>query len=205
MEQWARSNKGKKYEDLVDRDDIKDAIRHACVREQHGLCAYCCRRITLEKTSAHSEHVEAQRLAPHRTLDFQNIVASCNQPGRCGKAHGHQLLRLTPLMVDCETELQFELSGLVRGNTDRARDCIKVLNLGSDQASNRWLISERKAMIDNLLYSQGMNSSGLGLESDDVLDLLHDELLVPDEQQQLQAFSPVLVNVIRRLKASQAS
>ncbi|KPB71723.1 Uncharacterized protein AC507_4406 [Pseudomonas syringae pv. maculicola] len=60
-------------------------------------------------------------------------------------------------------------------------------------------------MIDNLLYSQGMNSSGLGLESDDVLDLLHDELLVPDEQQQLQAFSPVLVNVIRRLKASQAS
>lgn len=49
LEQWARSNKGKKYEDLVDRDDIKDAIRHACVREQHGLCAYCCRRITLEK------------------------------------------------------------------------------------------------------------------------------------------------------------
>ncbi|KPC33764.1 Uncharacterized protein ABJ99_0905 [Pseudomonas syringae pv. cilantro] len=205
LEQWARSNKGKKYEDLVDRDDIKDAIRHACVREQHGLCAYCCRRITLEKTSAHNEHVEAQRLAPHRTLDFKNIVASCNQPGRCGKAHGHQLLRLTPLMVECETELQFELSGLVRGNTDRAQDCINVLNLGSDQASNKWLISERKAMIDNLLYSQGMNSSGLGLESDDVLDLLHDELLVPDEQQQLQAFSPVLVNVIRRLKALQAS
>ncbi|SDX12062.1 hypothetical protein SAMN05444064_11336 [Pseudomonas syringae] len=60
-------------------------------------------------------------------------------------------------------------------------------------------------MIDNLLYSQGMNSSGLGLESDDVLDLLHDKLSVPDEQQQLQAFSPVLVNVIRRLNALQAS
>lgn len=80
-----------------------------------------------------------------------------------------------------------------------------MLNLGSDQASNKWLIGERKAMIDNLLYSQGMNSSGLGLESDDVLDLLHDKLSVPDEQQQLQAFSPVLVNVIRRLNALQAS
>ncbi|OUM05928.1 hypothetical protein BW686_18480 [Pseudomonas syringae] len=205
LERWARLNKGKQYKDLANREDIKNAIRHACVREQHGLCAYCCRSITPFKDSAHNEHVEAQRLAPDRTLDFQNIVASCNQPDRCGKAHGHQLLRLTPFMVECETELQFELSGLVKGKTDRAQDCIKVLNLGSDQASNKWLISERKAMIDNLLYSQGMNSSGLGLESDDVLDLLHDELSIPDGQQQLQAFSPVLVNVIRRLKALRAS
>ncbi|MGN2413370.1 TIGR02646 family protein [Pseudomonas syringae] len=205
LEQWARANKGKKYADLANREDIKNAIRHACVLEQHGLCAYCCRSITPLKDSAHNEHVEAQRLAPNRTLDFHNIVASCNKPGRCGDAHGHQILRLTPLMIECETELQFELSGLVKGQTDRARDCIKVLNLGGDQASNRGLIDERKAMINELLFSQSMDSSGLGLESDEVLDLLHDELSDPDEQQQLQAFSPVLVNVIRRLKALRTS
>ncbi|WP_024697948.1 retron system putative HNH endonuclease [Pseudomonas avellanae] len=203
LEQWTRSNKGKKYADLTDREDIKDAIRHTCVREQHGLCAYCCRRITLEKTSAHNEHIEAQSLAPNRTLDFQNIVASCNQPGQCGKAHGHQLLRLTPLMVECEAELQFELSGLVGGKTERAQDCIKVLNLGGDQAANRGLIGERKAMINTLLYPHGMDASGLSLEGDDLLDLLHDELLLVDESQQLQAFSPALINVIRRLKALQ--
>ncbi|MCR8720444.1 TIGR02646 family protein [Pseudomonas syringae] len=203
LEQWTRSNKGKKYADLTDREDIKDAIRHTCVREQHGLCAYCCRRITLEKTSAHNEHIEAQSLAPNRTLDFQNIVASCNQPGQCGKAHGHQLLRLTPLMVECEAELQFELSGLVAGKTERAQDCIKVLNLGGDQAANRGLIGERKAMINTLLYPHGMDASGLSLEGDDLLDLLHDELLLVDESQQLQAFSPALINVIRRLKALQ--
>ncbi|AHG41571.1 hypothetical protein N018_15750 [Pseudomonas syringae CC1557] len=204
LKQWARTNKGKKYEDLVGREDIKDAIRHTCVLEQHGLCAYCCRSITPLKDSAHNEHVEAQRLAPNRTLDFQNIVASCNRPGRCGDAHGDQTLRLTPLMAECETELQFELSGLVGGKTDRAQDCIKVLNLGGDQVSNRWLIGERKAMIDSLLFSHGMGSSGLALEDDDVLSLLHDELLVEDDQQQLQAFSPVLVNVIRRLRALHA-
>ncbi|POD70018.1 hypothetical protein BKM17_24680 [Pseudomonas syringae group genomosp. 3] len=205
LEQWARSNKGKKYADLAGREDIKDAIRHACVREQHGLCAYCCRSITPYKDSAHNEHVEAQRLAPNRTLDFQNIVASCNQPGRCGNAHGHQLLPLTPLMVECETELQFELSGLVEGKTDRAQDCIKVLNLGSDQASNRWLIGERKAMINALLFKHGLDASELSLEDDDILDLLHDELLPVDEYQQLQPFSPVLINVIRRFKASRVS
>ncbi|EKG31476.1 hypothetical protein Pav631_3185 [Pseudomonas avellanae BPIC 631] len=201
LEKWKRANKGKKYTDLVGREDIKDAIRHACVTEQHGLCAYCCCRITTEKDSACNEHVEAQHLAPNRTLDFGNIVASCTKPGRCDDAHGHQPLPLTPLMIECEKELQFELSGLVAGTTPRARECIKVLNLGDTRKSNKGLIEERKKMIDALLLSYGVDPAEPVVEEDGILDLLIEDMVRVDIQKELQAFSPVLVNVIRRLKA----
>ncbi|MDU8430725.1 TIGR02646 family protein [Pseudomonas syringae pv. actinidifoliorum] len=205
LEKWKRANKGKKYADLVGREDIKDAIRHACVTEQHGLCAYCCCRITAEKDSACNEHVEAQHQAPNRTLDFGNIVASCTKAKRCDNAHGHQRLPLTPLMIECEEELQFELSGLVVGTTPRARECIKVLNLGDTRKFNKGLIEERKSMIDDLLYSKGVNPAEFIVEEDGMLDLLIEDMLRVNVQGELQAFSPVLVNVIRRLKALRVS
>ncbi|KPY57528.1 Uncharacterized protein ALO46_04132 [Pseudomonas syringae pv. solidagae] len=72
LEKWKRANKGKKYADLVGHDDLKDAIRHTCVIEQHGLCAYCCCRITVEKGSACNEHIEAQHLA--RTARWTSTI-----------------------------------------------------------------------------------------------------------------------------------
>ncbi|WP_122283129.1 TIGR02646 family protein [Pseudomonas syringae group genomosp. 3] len=202
LEKWKRANKGKKYADLVGREDIKDAIRHACVAEQHGLCAYCCCRITTEKRSACNEHVEAQHVAQHRTLDFGNIVASCTKAKRCDSAHGHQPLPLTPLMIECEEELQFELSGLVAGTTPRARECIKVLNLGDTRKSNKGLIEDRKNIIEHLLYSKGVTPDELIVEEDGMLDLLIEDMLRVNVHGELQPFSPVLINVIRRLKAS---
>lgn len=86
---WKRANPGKRYQDLAGNKDVKDSIREACVSEQYGLCAYCCQDVSSEKFNSHNEHVEAQARALHRTLDFSNIVASCNQKSQCeiGRAH----------------------------------------------------------------------------------------------------------------------
>lgn len=201
LEHWKLRNKGKRYADLVGHEEIKDAIRSACVAEQYGLCAYCCRRITDTKDSAHNEHVEAQSLAPGRTLDFQNLVASCNKANQCGIAHAHRTLPLTPLMPECETELQFEFSGLVTGIGDRAVTTIRALNLGDSRQANRGLVSERKAMIDSLMFSYGTDPAKLVLEDEELLELMLDDLSGINDQQ-LQPFSPVLANVIRRFQRS---
>ncbi|MEB0041142.1 MULTISPECIES: TIGR02646 family protein [unclassified Pseudomonas] len=197
---WKRANPGKRYQDLQGNKGVKGSIRKACVSEQFGLCAYCCQEVSSEEVSAHSEHVEAQARAPHRTLDFSNIVASCNRKKQCGDAHGSQILPLTPLMEECESELIFEMSGKVRGLTERAQTSIRVLNLGDTQDGNRGLIGARKAMVDALLYSYAVDPTELCLEDDRVLDLLLEDLLQPDAAQKLQPFSPVLVNVIRHLR-----
>jgi uncharacterized protein (TIGR02646 family) len=204
LEKWKRANPGKHYRDLAGNEEVRSAIRQACVEEQFGLCAYCCRSISAENGSSHNEHVEPQRLAPNLTLAFTNIVASCNQHGRCGNAHGHAPLLLTPLMSECETELRFELSGLVSGLTERAGSTIRVLALGASHAENRGLVGERKQMVESLIYSSQLAPDELVMEEELVLHLLLEELEKPDERSRLRPYSPVLVNILRQYLLAQA-
>ena len=104
---------------------------------------------------------------------------------------------LTPLMAECETELKYYLSGLVEGQTERARLSIEALNLGHTQGSNRGLIGARKQLVDALMFEQGMQPADLQFEDEELLVLLLDALKTPNPAQCLQPFSPVLVNVIR--------
>lgn len=178
----------------VERQDI----RAACTAEQFHICAYCCQGISGKSDDTMNEHVEAQNLAPNRTLDFTNIVASCRKASQCDAAHGSQPLPLTPLMPECETELRFRLSGRVEGLTDRAHQTIKALNLGDSERNNKALIEMRKQMIDSLIWEHyGADPNQLTLEEDnDLLRLLIDDLLSPTEGK-LAPFAPILANWLR--------
>lgn len=194
---WKRANPHARYPALS--NEQRRAIRTSCITEQFGLCAYCCQSIDVD--TAHNEHIEAQDTAPNRTLDCSNIVASCQTPNQCGHGRGTQFLPLTPLMAECETELKFYLSGRVEGLTERAKTSISALNLGDTLESNRGLIGKRKALVEAILFSELLDPAGLVAEDDDLLAMLMDNLLTPDDDQRLQAFSPVLVNVIRHYLA----
>lgn len=197
LAQWKHAHPKGRYPDLT--HEPSRSIRQACVEEQYGLCAYCCHEITAD--NARNEHVQAQKLAPTRTLDFSNIVASCDRPKQCDKAHGHQALPLTPLMDECETELKFYISGRVQGLTPRAITAIQVLNLGDTHENNRTLINARKSLLDLLLFDYGVNGKELDAEDNELLIALVDDLQLPDATNRLKPFSPVLVNVIRQLIA----
>lgn len=197
LSRWKRSNNALRYPDLPREE--RRSIRSSCISEQYGLCAYCCQSIAID--DAHNEHIEAQDRAPNRTLDFSNIVASCQRPNQCGHGRGTRHLPLTPLMVECETELKFYLSGLVTGDTERARASIEVLNLGHTEESNRGLVGRRKALVDALIYSQSIPPQDLQYEDEELLALLMEDLRMPDAEQCLQPFSPVLINVIRHFLA----
>jgi uncharacterized protein (TIGR02646 family) len=183
---WKRQNQHGKYTDLSDVE--RDAINELARIEQFGLCAYCCK--VIDKNNSMNEHVEARRLAPHRSLDFDNIVASCTTPKRCDHAHGSQPLLLTPLMNECETDLKFYFSGKVEGLTDEARQSVEVLGLNSNA-----IREERKQMIANLLFPD--TPDGVNFLEDDLIAVLIDDFQHPTDGQ-LQAYSPVLVNVLRQ-------
>lgn len=196
LEKWKRGNPGKRYKDLP--HEHRRAIRESCLEEQYGLCAYCCHGITID--CAHNEHVDAQNSAPNRTLDFSNIVASCNHPKQCGSAHDSQPLPLSALMSECETELKFYVSGVVEGLTERARTTISILNLGDTRQKNLALFNARRTLIESLLFTHGIGTSELRLESEEVLLILLEELQQPDQNNRMQPFAPVLVNVLRQLR-----
>lgn len=63
----------------------RPVLKAELIKEQKGLCAYCCGRITHEKS--HNEHIEPRnpgKYASNRSLDYTNIVASCNTSETCG-------------------------------------------------------------------------------------------------------------------------
>lgn len=61
----------------------KQEIREALCREQHGLCAYCMRRIVPEKISENDqetriEHYKALSKDKEAALDYQNFLGVCH-------------------------------------------------------------------------------------------------------------------------------
>lgn len=122
--QWKRKNpKLHRYDDLNRNKSnegkiARQKINERNIEDQFGLCAYCCKRI--DESNSMNEHLVPRSKNHQKELDFNNIVASCDTKNQCDKAHDNQDLPLTPLMAECEIELQFFLSGDVKGKTDRA-------------------------------------------------------------------------------------
>lgn len=191
---WKRANPNKHYCDLKFEPDIRQDIREYALKEQFYICAYCCQRIE-NIHACHNEHLEAQSVNPKRTLDFTNIVASCETQNQCGKAHKSQFLPLTPLMAECETEIRFKISGRAEGLSDRATATIQILNLGDHERHNKKLIEKRKQLSNVLLWTNDINPNE-GLEDDQLLERLIDELVQP-QQGQMEPFTPVVINLLR--------
>jgi uncharacterized protein (TIGR02646 family) len=196
---WKRANPHESYQQLT--NDIRRAIRQSAIEEQFYLCAYCCQQVQNIEV-CHNEHLESQHLHPNRSVDFTNIVASCNTFNQCGKAHEAQSLPLTPLMKECETELRFKISGRVEGLTPRAKATIQSLNLGDHERNNRSLIEKRKKLSDALLLVNGLSHDDeLKVEDEDILEAVIQDLLDP-QQGKLEPFAPVVVNLLRNWLSS---
>ena len=191
---WKRSNPRGVYADLTEVE--REAIRHQSTTEQFYICAYCGKAISGTNSDTMNEHVEARRIAPNRSLDLANIVASCNTSNQCDDSHASQILPLTPLMAECETELTYSLSGRVSGTTERANIAIQVLNLGDTERNNRSLVEQRKQYIFTLLSVNGINPDD-GLDDDELLKMVIDDLATPSDGK-LEPFSPAAINVLKK-------
>ena len=180
-------NKGKDYISLPTTE--KDDIRSACAAEQFYLCAYCCKPISGTIKDCMNEHVVARDIAPNRSLDFDNIVASCITSKQCDNAHGSQPLPLTPFDIECETDLKFKLSGRVEGMTSDAQETIRVLNL-----DNKSLVAQRKNFINSMLFANGIDADD-GLDDDELIKMVVSDINNP-RNGRLDAFAPIAINVL---------
>lgn len=186
LRQWKRRHPHGHY-DQLDKE-TRRALRQSLLTEQFYLCAYCCQKIA-DIDECHNEHLLPRGTHAQNSLDYQNLIASCNTPQQCGDAHGHQALALTPLMDACETELQFMLSGRVQGRTQRAEDCINTLNLG-----HKALIEKRKQLVAALLWENGCEPEPT--DDAELLNMLIDDISQP-ENGKLAAYAPVVCKILR--------
>lgn len=191
LTRWKRTNPQGNYNDLTQAE--RTDIRSACAIEQLYLCAYCCKRISGGSDDTMNEHVLARRIAPSRSLDYTNIVASCTTPKQCDDAHGSQPLPLTPFDSECETDIRFKLSGRAEGMTADAEETIRILNLGN---TNKSLVEQRKQFVLALLLGQGVDPDDI-VDDSDLIEMVIDDLSKA-KNGQLEVFAPIAINVLRQ-------
>lgn len=193
LTKWKRQHLNQTYRDLNNDNSgiqVRKDIRETCISDQYHLCAYCCNRIS--KNDSHNEHIKCQDSFPQNSLNFDNIVASCNSIKQCGDIKKTNNLDLTPLMPECETEIKFYLNGQVKFISQRAEQAIKILGI-----DNKGLINKRKELINALIYTIGEQPNEIKLLEAELLQLLIENINTPDANNKLEAFAPVLVNILK--------
>lgn len=134
----------------------KDALRHALVTEQRGLCCYCTNRIHNGPTSMKIEHWRCQSRYGGEELNYRNLLGAClggkGQPWHlqhCDTRKGDIDLRWNPADPDhhIETRLRYEPDGSIRSDeADFDDQLTAVLNLNLAVLKNG-----RKGVFDGVL------------------------------------------------------
>lgn len=193
---YKRRNPTHRYDDLGnDPQQIRSKIRQACLAEQYYLCAYCCKLIGEKDHDCMNEHVLPRQNYPNKSLDFDNIVASCTAKGSCDDVKDNQEIAITPLSPRCEAEFTFNLSGTVTGLTADAQQTINVLKLGDCLQQNKKLVDSRKQAISNFLLSESIDSNDISVIDDEYLAMLVESLQQPVDGK-LQPFAPIIVKAL---------
>ncbi len=183
-----------RYKDLIGpHGNIRVDIRQSCINEQFSLCAYCCDRI--DNTSSHNEHIIPQKdpTGENLTLEYTNIVASCESKKHCGHFKKKNIIPLTPLMNTCEVDIIYQLNGKMTHRTPNAQQTIGILNL-----RNSALSEKRKKIIDLIIFEYVGDLREMALEDAEFLEIIIDELKTPDDDGKLEAFAPIVVNVLKQ-------
>lgn len=115
---------------------MKGRLREELIHEQKGLCAYCCGRIRMG--SSHNEHIEPRNpgtYASEKSLDYYNLVASCEREDTCGKRKGNAYERerfVSPIDPECEEKFTYYPDGVIDGD----EYTINLLNLNEYELRN---------------------------------------------------------------------
>jgi uncharacterized protein (TIGR02646 family) len=119
---------------------VKRAVKEALMKEQGCICCYCERRLT--DADSHIEHLQPQSIPGVDSLDFANMLCSCQnnlqpeEPRHCGNLKGcwyDAILFVSPLDNNCEARFTYLANGEIHAarNGDEATDeTIKRLGLG---------------------------------------------------------------------------
>lgn len=195
LTRWKRKNPGKSYADLSAKE--RQIVRMACLKEQHYLCAFCCRPVKLEQ--GRNAHLRSQFKFPVEALNWSNIVASCDTADTCDTFQKRAELPLTPLMKECETELRFYQSGKVEGLTPRAKKTIAALNLNCPSLRQRRARAIKDFLYDGEYFPPEEDVAQWDMEL--WADIIN-TCCRPDTQGRLAPYAPVLENIGRQFLAA---
>lgn len=161
---WIKGRRNRRfYRELTDEAGykLKRSLREHLIETQRGLCGYCCRAISM--SDSHNEHIKPQDSFDQLSMDYENLIASCNTGDTCGRIKGNKFDErfISPLDNDCERHFKYALDGTIIGVTESGRITIDLLNLNSYalKAMRRSVLRSCQGWRDKALVEQYYHGS----------------------------------------------
>jgi uncharacterized protein (TIGR02646 family) len=185
------------YKELDSSEQGKKArgeLRQALSQEQGYICCYCCQE--LDPRNSHIEHFRPQESYAHLSLDYRNLLVSCQgrlqkkEPRRCGMAKDtwfDENLMVSPLSKDCEGFFEYTLAGEILATEDPAKQQAAQETIDRLNLNDLKLQADRKAAFDEFLQD---------LSVEDAAKLLKD-LAETDANGHYQPFCPALTYLLK--------
>ena len=156
------------------------------LEEQNSLCAYCEREIDDDRLNSNIDHFKTRNLFPEETLNYNNLLVSCNSRGKCcssSKDSQKSILKVredyknivNPCIDNPEDYFDYLLTGEIVSKTDcvKSNFTIDVFKLGKTAGES--LAQQRKKIADTLVKIDNLESG-----IDDLFKLLEDKTNVID-------------------------
>jgi uncharacterized protein (TIGR02646 family) len=200
FERWkqqANADWSPTYADL--RQPQKRIVHDALLAEQWGVCCYCGRRITCE--DSHIEHFRPQHTYPELQLEYDNLMASCNAeneprlPLSCGHAKKNGFdegLHISPTDPLCEQRFCYTVDGAIKPH--RSDDAAAIYMIGLLDLDIKFLRHRREQAIAGVFDDEFLLNA-----TDEELDVLRQQFLLPSDGNQLVSFGHVVVRFAEQL------
>ncbi len=137
---YKKKHKDSIYDDLQNTDEgieLRRKLREYNIEQQHGLCAYCCKSISLDNSL--NEHIKPKGVSQYAglSMDYENLIVSCSTEGAdrtCGASKMDKFdekLFVSPLAPDCESYFEYYPNGEVVSDHEKGKYMIDLLSLNS--------------------------------------------------------------------------
>ena len=158
--------------------DIRPKLReYILLEEQNLLCAYCERTIDDNPRNSNIDHfrLKAGHLFPEKTLDYNNLLVSCNTSGRCSDYKDKHISSkdsydniVNPITENPDDFFDYLITGVIVAidNNPKAEFTIDIFQLGRNR--NDPLSRQRKEIADTLEHIKN-------LSLDEIYDIFDNE------------------------------
>jgi len=141
--------------------NIRRSLReHILLHEQNLLCAYCEKEIDAEPKNSNIDHFKTRHLYPNDTLEYRNLLVSCNSKISCSHIKDNYRLRkedytkiINPIDENPNDYFEYGFAGDILIKNDlsleqkiKAEFSIEIFNL-----NHKSLIDNRKIIAESLM------------------------------------------------------
>ena len=214
-EQWKKVNGNpKRARDCFDMLD-KESIRESLLDEQHGLCAYCMKRITVDNMKI--EHWKAITSDVNEALDYKNFAGCCDGGSNldveddkrvlcCDSAKGNQDIKINPWNKEQMALVSYTKQGRINiTDEELQKELDYILQLNGEICNEKFfhdtstqLIKGRKDAYDNYKkYVEGI-SRQLGNDKKRIANCISKRICELESRDEYEEFIGVTLYFLKR-------